>query len=163
MDNDEFNNPKNNTLVLMSHYDGPEYQAKLVNFQADGDDSLMDIFTFQSLDSTHTWNYTRDELANDFMSLYVKTEPVPFTYTIDKARAKAEAKRKTKTRRQRGGFYPSVYGGIVGAKMLTPLIARQMMRMYEQDGSKPLATRGESNTRKTRKHKSKKLSRNKRG
>ena len=55
-----------------------------------------------------------------------------------------------RSRKQRGGFYPSVYGGISGAKMLTPLIARQMMRMYE------------TNTRKTRKRKSKKLSRNKR-
>jgi hypothetical protein len=67
-----------------------------------------------------------------------------------------------KTRRQRrqdGGFYPSVYGGVSGAKMLAPLIARQMLRMYEQDGYKPLATRGET---KTRKRKSKKLLRNKR-
>jgi len=66
----------------------------------------------------------------------------------------------TRKEGQEGGFYPSVYGGISGAKMLTPLIARQMMRMYEQVGYN--RTIGETNTRKTRKRKSKKLSRNKR-
>lgn len=31
---------------------------------------------------------------------------------------------------QKGGFYPSVYGGVTGASMLAPLIARQTLRMY---------------------------------
>ena len=30
---------------------------------------------------------------------------------------------------QKGGFYPSVYGGVTGASMLAPLIARQTLRM----------------------------------
>lgn len=76
---------------------------------------------------------------------YTRTTAVPFV-----PRPRGRMQRKTRRSRQRGGFYPSVYGGISGAKMLTPLIARQMMRMYE------------TNTRKTRKRKSKKLSRNKR-
>jgi hypothetical protein len=55
----------------------------------------------------------------------------------------------TRRRKQRGGFYHSVYRGIAGATMLAPLIARQLLRMYET-------------ANKTRKSKSKKLSRNKR-
>jgi hypothetical protein len=35
-----------------------------------------------------------------------------------------------KTLKQKGGFYPSVYGGVTGASMLAPLIARQTLRMY---------------------------------
>ena len=38
--------------------------------------------------------------------------------------------RKRKTLKQKGGFYPSVYGGVTGASMLAPLIARQTLRMY---------------------------------
>jgi hypothetical protein len=30
----------------------------------------------------------------------------------------------------KGGYFPSVYGGITGASMLAPLIARQALRMY---------------------------------
>ena len=59
------------------------------------------------------------------------------------------ASRKTRKQRQQGGFYPSVYSGVAGATMLTPLVARQMMRMYETSN-------------KTRNRKSKKLLRNKR-
>ena len=36
-----------------------------------------------------------------------------------------------KTLKQKGGFYPSVYGGVTGASMLAPLIARQSLRMYD--------------------------------
>ena len=35
-----------------------------------------------------------------------------------------------KKRRQGGGFYPSVYGGVTGASMLAPLVARQTLRLY---------------------------------
>lgn len=35
-----------------------------------------------------------------------------------------------RTRKQKGGFYPSVYGGVAGATMLAPLVARQCLRMY---------------------------------
>jgi hypothetical protein len=53
---------------------------------------------------------------------YGRTTPVPIRrYTTA---------RKTR-RKQKGGFYPSVYGGVCGAKILAPLVARQMMRMYE--------------------------------
>jgi hypothetical protein len=61
---------------------------------------------------------------------------------------KRQSRKNKKTRKQKGGFYPSVYSGITGATVLTPLIARQMMRMYE------------TNTRKTRRH-SKKINRRK--
>lgn len=35
-----------------------------------------------------------------------------------------------RVRRQGGGFYPSVYGGVTGASMLAPLVARQTLRLY---------------------------------
>lgn len=140
-------------LVLLSEDDGPEYEARLISFQAGSSGTMSysyirDRFTFQSLDSTHTWTYTRDDIGQRSLKIYIKTEPVPFTYTMANARAKAQAKRKTRKSKQRGGFYPSVYAGVSGATMLTPLIARQMMRMYE------------TNTRKTRRH-SKKINRRK--
>ena len=91
------------------------------------------------------WVFTFKDTSNKLFDIpyaepwdfYTPTTPVPFV------------PRQRKTRKQRGGFYHSVYRGIAGATMLTPLIARQMMRMYET-------------ANKTRKHKSKKLSRNKR-
>lgn len=44
----------------------------------------------------------------------------------------ASRKQKTnrKTRKQKGGFYPSVYGGVAGATILAPLVARQTLRMF---------------------------------
>jgi hypothetical protein len=135
-----------NILVLISEYDGPEYQAKLISYEAGSSrfNRNKDTFQFQSLDSTKTWAYTRGELTSENTKVYIKTDPVPFTYKA------ANARRKTRKQRQKGGFYPSVYSGVAGATMLTPLVARQVMRMYE------------TNTRKTRKRKSKKLLRNKR-
>ena len=57
-------------------------------------------------------------------------------------------KRKQKTtRKQKGGFYPSVYGGVAGAAMLAPLVARQTLRMF-------------NSTRKSRKSLRKKNKRN---
>ena len=47
----------------------------------------------------------------------------------------ASRKRKA-TRKQKGGYYPSVYGGITGASMLAPLIARQTLRMYNNSFKK---------------------------
>lgn len=39
-------------------------------------------------------------------------------------------KRPMKRPTLKGGFFPSVYGGVTGASMLAPLIARQALRMY---------------------------------
>jgi hypothetical protein len=113
------------------------------------------VFTFKDDDDEFDVPYDEE------WDFYTHTEPVPFVPRVRGRRQRGQRKQR-KTRKQQGGFYPSVYGGIAGAKMLTPLIARQMMRMYEQVGHKPLTTRGETNS-KTRRHKSKKLSRNKRG
>jgi len=41
-----------------------------------------------------------------------------------------------KTRKQKGGFYPSVYGGVAGATMLAPFVARQCLRMYNNTRTK---------------------------
>jgi hypothetical protein len=59
---------------------------------------------------------------------YNHTIPVPF---VPMSKVRKQRQRQTRRKGQKGGFYPSVYGGVAGAKMLTPLIARQMMRMYE--------------------------------
>ncbi len=39
-------------------------------------------------------------------------------------------KRHTRKHLLKGGYFPSVYGGITGASMLAPLVARQALRMY---------------------------------
>jgi hypothetical protein len=54
-------------------------------------------------------------------------------------------------KKQRGGFYPSVYSGITGARILAPLIARQIYMMFTNAKAKPKANR-----------KTKKLPKNKR-
>lgn len=64
--------------------------------------------------------------------------------------------RKNKTRKvQSGGFYPSVYGGITGASMLAPLIARQTLRMYNNAPTKRM--------RKTRRHRKNIIQKSKKG
>ena len=50
--------------------------------------------------------------------------------------------KQTKHKAQRGGFYPSVYGGITTATILLPMLVRQLIYMY-------------TNPSKTRKTKSK--------
>jgi hypothetical protein len=95
------------------------------------------VFTFKD-----TSGNLFDVSYEDKWDFYTRTKAVPFV---------PRPRRKTRrARKQRGGFYPSVYGGVAGATMLTPLVARQMMRMYE------------TNARKTRKSKSKKTLKNKR-
>ena len=61
---------------------------------------------------------------------YTHTIPVPFV-PMSKMRRQRQRQRQTRRKGQKGGFYPSVYNGIMGASMLAPLIARQMLRMYE--------------------------------
>ena len=56
-------------------------------------------------------------------------------------------------KKQRGGFYPSVYSGITGARILAPLIARQIYMMFSN--AKPKA-KAKAN------RKTKKLPKNKR-
>jgi hypothetical protein len=141
---------KANSGVLVID-DGPEIEVNVIQGLHMKDDK---------------WVYTfKDSTGNEFdmpyresWDFYIKTEPVPFVPRVIDRRQRRQM-RQRKTRKQKGGFYPSIYGGVAGAKMLAPLIARQMLRMYEQVGYNK--TSGE--TRKTRKHKSKKLSRNKRG
>ena len=41
-----------------------------------------------------------------------------------------------RTRKLKGGFYPSIYGGVTGATVLAPLIARQCLRMYNNAPTK---------------------------
>jgi len=52
--------------------------------------------------------------------------------------AKRSTRKQRHTRKEKGtrkyplkgGYFPSVYGGITGASMLAPLVARQALRMY---------------------------------
>jgi len=57
-------------------------------------------------------------------------------------------------KKQSGGFYPSVYGGVCGARLLLPLILKQAFELYNRASSstekKPKA-KGKS--RKTKKNK----------
>jgi len=70
--------------------------------------------------------------------------------------------RYRKTRKQRmkklqsGGFYPSVYGGVCGARLLLPLILKQAFGLYNRASS---ATAKRAKT----KSKSRKTKKNKRG
>ena len=45
-------------------------------------------------------------------------------------RRRSPATQTRRKRRQRGGFYPSAYAGIEGAKYLLPLAMRQAYRMW---------------------------------
>jgi hypothetical protein len=56
--------------------------------------------------------------------------------------------------KQSGGFYPSVYGGVCGARLLLPLILKQAFGLYNRASSataKKQKTKGKS--RKTKKNK----------
>ena len=44
--------------------------------------------------------------------------------------AKRSTRKATRKHSLKGGYFPSVYGGVAGASMLAPLIARQALRMY---------------------------------
>ncbi len=58
------------------------------------------------------------------------------------------------TRKLKGGFYPSVYGGVAGATMLAPLVARQCLRMYNSTKRKSKhVTKRKNNRKKTLKKK----------
>jgi hypothetical protein len=66
-----------------------------------------------------------------------------------------------KTRKQRsknlqsGGFYPSVYGGVCGARLLLPLILRQAFGLYNRTTIRATAKKpkGKGKSRKTKKNK----------
>ena len=106
--------------VLIAQYDGPETEAILLSIQKDttnknsNKNRMKDIFAFQA--DGKTWEKTRQELHDENIQLYKKVRPVAF--------------------KQGGGFYPSVYGGITGASMLAPLVARQTLRMYNNTTKK---------------------------
>jgi hypothetical protein len=69
-----------------------------------------------------------------------------------------------KTRKQRmkklqsGGFYPSVYGGVCGARLLLPLILKQAFGLYNRASSVTAKKQKKQKTSKSRKTK-----KNKRG
>lgn len=143
-----------NIIALIEENDGPQYEATLIKFQPVGNSyhRRNDVFTFKTLDPPKEWTVTRNDLLNEGTRVYIKTAPVPFVprpFVRPYSNENTRRQRKTRRRKQRGGFYPSVYGGVAGATMLTPLVARQMMRMYETSN-------------KTRKSKSKKTLKNKR-
>jgi hypothetical protein len=118
--------------VLLAESDGPEREAMLLIIQKDTSsenskrNNMKDIFAFQSLDGTSTWDKTRGELYDESIKIYKKVRAVPF--------------------RQGGGFYPSVYSGISGASMLAPLIARQTLRMYNSSTKKRTKSKKQKKT-----------------
>jgi hypothetical protein len=57
-------------------------------------------------------------------------------------------------KKQSGGFYPSVYGGVCGARLLLPLILKQAFGLYNRASSATAKeTKGKSKSRKTKKNK----------
>ncbi len=72
-------------------------------------------------------------------------------------RKKKAVKKLRKAATLNGGFFPSVYGGVTGASMLAPLIARQALRMYNSTPNK----RKTSNQKKTFTRRPKKTFKNK--
>ena len=60
----------------------------------------------------------------------------------NKTKKQKKQTKQIKHKAQKGGFYPSVYGGITSATILLPMLVRQLIYMY-------------TNPSKTRKTKSK--------
>jgi len=58
-------------------------------------------------------------------------------------------RRATRKKSQKGGYFPSIYGGISNASMLIPLVARQAYRMYDNRKSRKRRKSG-AHFRKTR-------------
>jgi hypothetical protein len=60
-------------------------------------------------------------------------------------------------RKQSGGFYPSVYGGVCGARLLLPLILKQAFGLYNRASSsaskKQKKQKAKGKSRKTKKNK----------
>ena len=54
-------------------------------------------------------------------------------------------------KKQRGGFYPSVYSGITGARILAPLIAKQLYMMFSNAKSNAKSKAKAKANRKTKK------------
>ena len=61
---------------------------------------------------------------------------------------KNRSRRKSRVYKGKGGFYPSVFGGISGATILTPLAVRQAYRLWNNSGT---ARKTRKRTRKIRK------------
>lgn len=117
---------------LIAIYDGPEIQVNCIE-PLHNNEEYKDVYTFMNIDTGHIFELEALDRNTEWI-FYTRVKPVPFVN-----KSKMSRKRKLfskKTRKQKGGFYPSVYGGITGAKMLTPLIARQMLRMYETSNRK---------------------------
>jgi hypothetical protein len=64
--------------------------------------------------------------------------------------------------KQSGGFYPSVYGGVCGARLLLPLILKQAFGLYNR-ASSSTAKKAKKSKKSKNKSKSRKTKKNKRG
>lgn len=104
-----------NKEVLIEYYDGPSVIAKLLTILNDNDTK---IFEFQDPTTGNIWQVTADDIKKDYTAIYFKN---------------SKNSPKNKTRKQKGGFYPSVFGGVRNATLLMPLIMRQCYRMLESN------------------------------
>jgi hypothetical protein len=71
-------------------------------------------------------------------------------------------RRFTNQKLQTGGFYPSVYGGVCGARLLLPLILKQAFGLYNR-ASSATAKKQKKQKKPKAKGKSRKTKKNKRG
>jgi hypothetical protein len=58
------------------------------------------------------------------------------TRTHTRKATRTHTRKTIKRHTLKGGYFPSVYGGVTGASMLAPLIARQALRMYNNTSVK---------------------------
>jgi hypothetical protein len=71
-----------------------------------------------------------------------------------KFRKTRKQRRLPMLKKQSGGFYPSVYGGVCGARLLLPLILKQAFGLYNRASSSTAKkAKGKSKSRKTKKNK----------
>jgi hypothetical protein len=130
------------TSGLLVISDGPEIEVT-VKQGIHMDRTGKYVYTFQD-----TNGKVFDLQFEDEFQFYTRIKPIPFIPIPFVPKPKAQV----------GGYYPSVYAGISGATMLAPLVARQMMRMY-QTSSRRKTTRNKQ--RKTKRRNFKKTNRNK--
>jgi hypothetical protein len=136
---------------LLAIDDGPEIEVTI-----EAVTRYKEVYTFKDKNDN-----IFDIPSHEDWVFYTRTKPVPFVPRQPESNSDSSSKNKPviptgralipnsnspnsrtrKTRKLKGGFYPSVYGGVSGATVLAPLIARQCLRMY--------------NTKRNRKHVSK--------
>ena len=114
--------PKRGNVGVLVIDDGPETEVTIQEISYPyNPKGVIGIFRFEDKNGK-----IFDMPADGTWEFYTRTEPVPFEPRKPYSNPNSRKSRKN----LKGGFYPSVYGGVSGATVLAPLIARQCLRMY---------------------------------